>query len=252
MINYTTEFHDIAKLPAKDLSDLYWDFNDELSCFLVDHCETPHPVANAIAGSVWKRMTSTNLHYHTPYHVMQMLAFAELHNIALEPWEELAIWFHDVIYWPGKGFGPSERASGEFMVANLPPDPDIFSPDPTRMSPYAKLVRDAHNGIMATAEHLFDGIDPKYARILDLDVNTFLATGPMAREINDCLAAELCPHSATAWVNGRMSFLKKLVAKGRHFRSPEFARFEAQAMGNIQEQIADCEQWLASEENCEC
>jgi predicted metal-dependent HD superfamily phosphohydrolase len=210
------------------------------------HYET----AMSIAKAVFARMSA--LYYHTPWHIMQMFKFAKAWRIELEPWEELAIWFHDSVYWPGTGFGYNEDASAELMWALLPPLDDIDGENGMKPTRYDMLVDRAANCIKATAQHLGEPHVMHY-RVLDLDVSSFLATGQMLENINTCLKREMCPKTPNGdydlhkWNEGRVKFLSKLTEKGYVFRNPEFKKFDTQAFANIQAEIKQCQKELDEE-----
>ena len=138
-------------------------FHYHFTDFLQTIWAVPSITAEAICNAVLARMLDKGLYYHTPVHVLNMLWFASEHDIALSPTEELAIWFHDSVYVPTAPKGKNEQLSALFFEAMMWPFVDLDEA--------AEVI-----GIInETAKFLEKDIDPNYAKILDLDLCSFLA-----------------------------------------------------------------------------
>ena len=228
--DYETTFQDLQTARGYTVDRTREDFRNGLSCFLRRDCGMGTATASAVAGAVWERMTAADLHYHTPWHVLYMLCFAEKHGMRLEPWEELAVWFHDSVYWPGTGFGPSEHASALFMEAMLPPGFD--------------WIKKARVAVLMTASHLERYVAKPFDRLLDLDLCHFLAENETMKRIDECLRLELMPGKTSderKWHEGRAGFLKLMANRGFVFRTSDFRPFEEKGMSNLQGMIRESE-----------
>lgn len=81
------------------------------------HVTPSYPVAESLV----RRMSDRNLHFHTPVRILAMLQCATRMKIKLAWWEEVAIWFHNAIYVPGRNNEDNAWASAKFMEAMMSP-----------------------------------------------------------------------------------------------------------------------------------
>lgn len=200
-------------------------FINRCSEFLLKVCSTKlSSTSEAIAAALYARMSDTCLHYHTPVHVLSILDFAKDHQIYLTLWEELAIWFHDAIYYrftPNSGV--NERYSANFMVALLEPNLSNVEQDL------------AYRAILETSRFMEVQTYPEFEKILDLDVCSFAWERPIYDRVTECLRREFGP----SFDQGRKAFLKNFLKKGFVYRTKEFAPFEPLAQENIRKDIED-------------
>jgi predicted metal-dependent HD superfamily phosphohydrolase len=184
-------------------------------------------------------LTTINAHisdktiYHTPFHVLSILSFAQKNEISLEDWELLAIFYHDVIYRPTSK--RNEVNSIQFMLSLLS-DTGISS----------ELLSKAANGIQATAMHLDNDVDPNAEKLLDLDLHTFTYEPEAFGKVNESVKMEFYRendknfkgYTKLEYLNGRRSFLNKLNSKKSFFRTPWFKEnFENIAKQNLKNEI---------------
>jgi predicted metal-dependent HD superfamily phosphohydrolase len=184
--------------------------------------------SEAIAGSVYSLMSDEDLRYHTPWHVISIFQWAEQNNITLEPWEQLALWFHDAIYVPGKN--DNEVRSGQFMRAVLPSG--------------ISEIDYAHAGILGTAAHDIDPVvsgNFEFDLLMDLDLCMFAWPYPEYKAASDLVAAELIPvYGPEKYKQGRHDFLSGFFHRTSVFRSKLFLdNHELHAKTNILKTLSE-------------
>ena len=207
------------------------DFRFELGDFLMTQLYIRGDHSKAIAESVLLMMSAPYLKYHVPAHVLRMFEFAKVHNINLSVVEKLAIWFHDAIYYPGKN--GIESASVDLMYGFLKPHiGNGFG---------LGILRDAEDGIMATAEHFLpthslSESSLRFSKVMDLDLCNFA----LERDQVWALAMDVKEEYKGIWTpQGSAELLSKFVDGRTVFRSKEFVAFEEKAASNLK--------WLISE-----
>lgn len=181
--------------------------------------------AVAIAESLFARMSDKKLHYHTPVHVLAMLDFAQNNEITLEPWEELAVWFHDSIYDQTSSerglFGQNEKLSAQFLKALVEP---YFFEEHLLLSVSA---------IEATAHHLTPQyVIPTFHKVLDLDLSSFSSPRENYNRTTEALFLEY-PIERKAFDKGRKKFLIALNNRPKIYLTELFEQFESAARKNI-------------------
>lgn len=179
--------------------------------------------AAAIGKSLLGRMSDSRLRYHTPLHVLAVLSWADRHRIALAPWQELALWFHDAVYKPQSIPGDNESLSAMLARAML-----------TGFIGRDHVAR-VTAGVRATGLHLKRRVPPDCELIVDLDLCSFAWDRRNFLASSLALADELMPIvGPKRYRIGRRKFLEALTAKGFVYRSPVFVeRFEPIAQANI-------------------
>jgi len=220
--NFYDEWFDIRlKNPPVLEASVHSVFTYRMEKFLMNSYNMRFTLSHAIADATFARMSDLSLHYHTPVHVLAIFDFAAKHGIKLQPWEELAIWFHDSVYDVNNIPGDNERLSADFMYAMV--------------RPYVKDAYDASAAIVQTSCHLEPTCPEKYAKILDLDMCGFATPRPLHKTITQAIFEEYhyCGATLTTFNEGRKKFLSKLLAKGPIYRTAAFAQFEPLAQENI-------------------
>lgn len=222
-MTYDKNFFDLnSQHSAENGLLLKSEFISRCSLFL----ETQHickSTAEAIAESLFARMSDRKLHYHTPVHVLAMLDFAKNNEITLEPWEELAVWFHDSIYDVNQPFAQNEELSAKFMKIMVSP---YFS---NAVLP----IETSFNAIIATANHLHvDQVNQLYHKVLDLDLSSFSSPRENYNRTTEALFLEY-PIERKAFDKGRKKFLTELNNRPKIYLTSLFEQFESKARQNI-------------------
>lgn len=185
------------------------------------------PVIQAVAEYLYINMSKGNLLYHNPVHVMCILDFAKKNNIFINQIDELAIWFHDAVYWPQATGGKNELESAEFMKSCLN----------TMVNSHQLDV--AYNRILATAKHLDATADGLDTTVLDLDLCSFSFDREIYTKVAGYIQKEFDYVPRTQFLEGRKKFLESLISKGFVYRSEAFQKFEAKAQENIRLDLAE-------------
>jgi predicted metal-dependent HD superfamily phosphohydrolase len=221
--SYSASYHRHWRRPAspRTMRDFVGYFTD----LLTDDFAVPMFAARCTAASVYYRMIDPLLTYHNPVHVLATIDFAHRHNIAIRPWEKLALLFHDVIYDPFSPHAQNEKRSAAIAVA--------------MMTGFSKVdLSLLESAILATAQHASAKVDKRFHLLLDLDVCAFAWDRKNFVVQSAAVAGEFIPTiGKKKWAAGRDKFLRALLAKGPIFRSPAFKRFEKTAQQNIRESL---------------
>ena len=167
------------------------------SLLLKEFSVGPHE-SQAIAGSVFHRMSSRSLWFHTPVHVLSSFQWCQENGIQITPLQQLAFWFHDSVFVPHAEKGRNEEASACFMramMSHFMERNDLF---------------DVEVMIRATADH----VDPCEKRadcnlVLDLDLCN-LAWDWRAQEGVQYLLYEESFPQGSGFYKQREGYLKKL------------------------------------------
>lgn len=205
-------------------------FKNQLQDFLCSF-DVPDNISENIASVTMQSYSKEGLYYHTCKHVFYLFQNADYNEIELEPWEKLALFFHDVIYNPGKW--RSEILSGQFMRALC--------------EPYLRLemVNKAEYAIQQTANFLKPIVSEDVYKILDLDLIGFAAKEKDFLKSNDDIEHEFVRvYNWIEYLSGRIKFLEELKSRAPIYRSKEFACLEDKAIYNIDQEIRRCENRL--------
>ena len=206
--------------------NVYHDFLFNCTHFLRYQLNMKEDIASVVAKTLLNRMLSNELHYHTPIHILSIFLFAQYHVIDLEPWERLAIWFHDAIYDSAAKSGMNEAQSSAFMRAVLPDGHDVTNP----------MINHAAKAIFSTGDHQIADVDKKFHLIMDLDMCNFAweASGYMA--CSESILKEFVPKVMTkrAFFNARRRYVDNMLKKGSFYRTNFFKeRFESNVKSNL-------------------
>jgi predicted metal-dependent HD superfamily phosphohydrolase len=174
-------------------------FGDSLKALLMEHLSQP-----------WR-------HYHTTEHIAELLTkFDTVRHLAAKPLAiEKAIWFHDIIYMPGR----DDNEDQSILAATwaLPGDPDMI---------------DIKRLIAATKDH--DGNTPDEALMCDLDLS-ILAEPPDTYDcFEDAIRQEYLAVPDAIYRQGRRRILSGFLARPRIFVTEAFREKEDLARSNLQ------------------
>ena len=188
------------------------DFTAGLACVLQLQ-DVPAGDAHSIAGCVFARMTNPRLKYHNPMHILSMVKFLSCQTPSTQPdlkegWEfYLALFTHDVVYRPFQH--DNEELSAELVRVLLEPWLDT------------SRVEDM---ILATAWHeRWEQKDPATDLLMDLDLSHFVWD---VEDVTDAMikAEFMSVTDEASWIKGRASFLEKMLARDKLFRTPYFLK----------------------------
>lgn len=225
ILPYPSDFHDAV-------SACNW-LHDELYEFLRTY-DVPKPVARNISDLTVKSYSRDGLYYHTCKHVFYLIHNADYNGIDLESWEKLAIFFHDVVYHPGKR--RNEILSGYFMRSMCEP-----------YLPW-EMVNKTEYAIQQTANYLKPDVSMDVYKILDLDLIGFACKKDDFDRANKDIEKEFSCFTKGEYLSGRVEFLKQLIDRAPIYRSEGFACLEEKAIYNIKNELDDCVFDLAVEE----
>lgn len=212
------------------------EFVESLMFFITSYFDCRKSDALRIAKGLYYQMSWSCLHYHSPMHILAILSFAEHNNISLEPWEELAIWFHDAVYRPKAEEGYNESQSSWFMRSVLPKGLNLTD---------NSMVNQSFNAIQDTSLFLnLADVKEKHHKILDLDLYCFSLSWSAYLAHHKCLEMEFVDAtfiSVRAFKLGRIRLLAQLSERGDTiYRTNEFIqKWEYKAQSNIHRAMRD-------------
>lgn len=220
-LNYCQNYHRLCQSPTAAS-----DFRTRLAEFLTLR-GLAIPVATQVATDTCAKMHG--LKYHTPVHILSLFDWAKELAITLEPWQTLALWFHDVIYDLEAPPLENENQSARFttMLLSGHVDPD--------------LLTQACAAIKFTGYH-FEKDNAAFPEgvplVLDLDVCMFAWDRSNYAAAAQMVAAEYqtiySPHD---YAKGRRHFLNAFKDKGFIYRTDLLKPYEAAALENINWEI---------------
>lgn len=183
--------------------------------------------AFSIAHANLMIMSCEDKKYHNYIHPLAMFDFAEDFGIELDMEQRLAIWFHDSIYDPKeKVHGRNETRSNNFMCGCIK--------DTTY---YTEMYISATTEYLSQTPNLVEIYNKKALTVMDLDLHTFALDYDKF-----CHAGDLVRQELGTTKKQTIGFYKLLLARAPIFRTEEFARFESQAISNINRFISEHEQ----------
>jgi predicted metal-dependent HD superfamily phosphohydrolase len=222
-MNYFRDYHTLYRPNTADA-----DFLARLSAFLGELGVPPAP-AKDIANRACASMKG--LKYHSHAHILSIFDWAIETSIALEPWQALALWFHDVIYDVKAPPSQNEEQSAQFTQRAL--SDHIQS----------EMLLRACEAIRHTARHL-EKADFHFPEgvplVLDLDLCMFAWDRQNYAAAARFVAEEYqTVYSSREYAKGRKHFLTNFMGKGFIFRTPAMRQYEAIAPDNIKWEIAN-------------
>jgi len=169
-------------------------------------------------------------YYHTPHHIEHCLAwFDQCRSLVDDPDAlELAIWFHDVVYEPGK---PDNEARSAALYQHFA---DGAHANETRALVDRLIMATLHLG-----SDLDDG-DASY--MVDIDLSSFGLPWEDFLRDSENLRREAAHLDDAEFQHKAMSFYQSLRERERFFYTEFFAtRLEARAHRNIERYLARIE-----------
>ena len=172
-----------------------------------------------------------NRHYHTLNHLTALFDTLETHGEEIGDPSRLAFaaWYHDVVYDARRN--DNEAKSAERAMKEL----DDLGADNALRSHVVQLI-------LATKNHSAGGRDYDDDIFLDADFAILGTSEEAYAEYVKNVRAEYAHLDDQAWKTGRSTFLKKLTAAPRIFRTGIFeGEYAAQARKNIARELATLE-----------
>jgi predicted metal-dependent HD superfamily phosphohydrolase len=163
--------------------------------------------------------------YHNLEHITVLFQLASAHGVRLTTAQQIAIWYHDAIYFASNSI-ENELRSAELMKDTLSQNSWISE----------STIDRAYNIILATKGHQSD--DHETQTVLDLDLaglgfdfDTYLFASHKVR-------AEFNHLSEEQWIKGRQVFLKSMLARDHIYYTP-WGRdyYEKSARRNIEAEL---------------
>ena len=165
-------------------------------------------------------------HYHTAEHIARTLRLLDEASDRLRrPAEaELAVWLHDVVYDPR---APDNEARSADLAETL-----LWEADAAR-----GVVAAVRELILATC-HAAPAEEHDARYVVDADLSILGAPVVEFDRYEEQVRREYAFVPEAEWQERRPRVLGGFLERGPIFRTPEFARFEAQARTNLARSIA--------------
>jgi len=174
-----------------------------------------------------KRYTEPHRKYHTLHHLAQMLHLASDRGIKLSDEQQLAIWFHDVIYdVPAPKDISNEKLSSEFARDFLERDRNASYFNWPRVDLICAIIEDTEYPHMPTI--------PESAVVIDLDLS---GLGLNYWRNKELIRDEFSCYSDEEFNKGRLGWLKSMQKREKVFVSGLFDDLEDGARSNIEAEI---------------
>ncbi|MBP9827364.1 hypothetical protein KBC99_02700 [Candidatus Saccharibacteria bacterium] len=159
----------------------------------------------AVYSDITTSYTAPGRHYHTLSHIADMLHNLDIYFPNRSPAVELAIWFHDYIYYPGSRYNELDSA---LAMTNLFSGAVDYG---SRIFPGA-LVQSAREHIVATKKHDAQG-NQDSAIVCDLDLASLAETQERYRFNTTLIRMEYAGFSDTQWSIDRLRFIGTFLAR---------------------------------------
>jgi predicted metal-dependent HD superfamily phosphohydrolase len=176
-----------------------------------------------------RRYREPGRHYHTWAHVASCLR--ALRRAGPQPAEaqalELALWFHDAVYRPGRG--DNEQASAELALRWA-----------SALSLAPALGQRAAGLILATRHEPSSppGPDPTLALLLDIDLAVLGAPWSRYLRYERGIGREYSAMTPEAFREGRARLLRGFLARPALYATPRFRQLERRARSNLARALA--------------
>jgi predicted metal-dependent HD superfamily phosphohydrolase len=177
-----------------------------------------------------RRYCEPGRHYHGWAHVAFCLRELRRARPVAEPAMELAMWFHDAVYVPGRA--DNEQASAEMALhwaAALGLAPELGQ-------------RAA--GLILATRHESSAVphpDPSEALLQDIDLAVLGACRDRYRRYERGIAREYAGRPAAAFREGRARLLRSFLARPVLYLTPSYRRLERRARANLARALARLE-----------
>lgn len=170
-------------------------------------------------------------HYHSFDHIDRVLTYQEQYLPDAPTEVKLALWFHDIVYYPG--FKLNERMSAKLMLhllsAHGPAAHQVFADD-TVVKTAAPLVR-------ATESHL--ATDANSAIVCDLDLLSLAADPEEYARGTALIRREFEQYPDNLWELGRKIFIERFLARPFIFQTERMQeRYEQVARSSLERERA--------------
>lgn len=188
---------------------------------------------NIVPGAVERIVAAYNepwRAYHNENHILQMLELASRENHPETRQRlELLILYHDVWYKVGQEHGTNERNSAEWAIADFGDGRDVET---------ARLTRMLRQGIIATATHTLDGVNPNYVKevslLLDLDLWGLGQSSEYFQANTEAIWREFQPIATRKqYDTGRAAWAKSFLARDGIYHVEPYLGLERKARENL-------------------
>lgn len=159
--------------------------------------------------------------FHRLSHLQQVIE--PLVTVEAPDWVQLAAWYHDAVYGPGRPW--NERRSAALARRHL------------TAAGLAKEMTDRISGaILATASHRTE--DPDIQLLLDADLSVLGCLPQEYAVYSQRLQREYSVLPVALYRRGRQEFLRRMLSRVQIFHHPWFHhQFEAQARENLSTEL---------------
>ncbi len=188
--------------------------------------------AAVLAGGLEARYNQPHRRYHTAQHIRQVLeAITVLDPDSSDQLElELAAWFHDAIYAPGRS--DNEERSAFFAKDTL----ELVGASPTVGAEVARLV-------LLTAHHNPEPDDRAGSVLCDADLSILGSTPDDYASYAAAIRDEYSLIPAAAFGSGRAKILRQFLARPTLFQTAIGQElWENTARSNIQQELLELEE----------
>ena len=173
--------------------------------------------------------------YHNESHILQMLELASrVDNPETRQRLELLILYHDVWYKVGQPHGTNERNSAEWAVNDFGDVRDVET---------VRLIRMLRQGIVATATHTLDDVNPNYVEevslLLDLDLWGLGQSSEYFQSNTEAIWREYQPIATRQqYDEGRAAWAKSFLARDVLYHVEPYLGLEQKARENLAALVA--------------
>lgn len=220
-----TDYVDVAGGHDSIVSRVRGDYCPQLAACLEQLGGDP-AACRRIAQEAFDRMIEPGRFYHTPAHVLGIFQIADRRRVTLSPGEQVAVWFHDVIYDAVDPDNLNEARSAQWAKERLT-DAGV---DPA-------AVRFAAEAILSTAHHLDDDVPQAHHMIMDMDLAGLAAPAPVFARMSRAVQNEFHAIPEADYFQGRVRFFNGLLDRRCIFRTPQFHDLEAPARRQLKGEI---------------
>lgn len=174
--------------------------------------------------------------YHNLSHICYMFELASMNYIDLDREESLAIVFHDIVYLPAAPDVDNVEASIRLMYPLIK---HSRSGAKINVETVAEIIRDTSRHTEALSLNDFVS-----AYVVDLDIAILGESASVYDSYVRRVREEYQFIPDEQFYNGRMSFLKKMLAKKRLFYTNKMKYLEMRARNNMMRELAKLEEKL--------